>query len=650
VNTLFVNYHDFTSNSAVHIFNLAKELDRLGVACAVCVPDNKESVEGLGEASFRVFEFDEARAEGVSFADGGGPTLIHAWTPRENVRLLTEELVLRYGCPYVVHLEDNEDLITANQLGIPVEVLRSMSPETLNGNVPQTLSHPHRSRDFLARSSGVTVIIDRLLEFKPDSLPGEVIWPGLDSDLLAPRPRDAPLRRELGINDDEFVAVYHGNSHPTNMREMRSLYLAVAALNRRRFPLRLVRLGRDYVDFLGDELSIVNDHVVSQGFVPRAELGRYLSLADVLVQPGRSDPFNDYRLPGKLPEFLSTGRPVVLPASNIGRYLHDGEDCILLRKGHALEIACSVERLLENPLLRERIGERGRIFAQQNFSWPRSAGKLKHFYELVLHRLSAQTPEDTLILERLGRRYQSFAPPELSYATVADYCDSADHLPALAMISQDMKDVQRPWVFKAVLGTLRRGSTLLEIGAGQPIVADLLARLGYDVWVIDPYDGRDGGPADPDAMRATYPRVRIVEGVFPTDLDTGAISTFDGIYSISVLEHVSIEQIDEVCSGIRQFLKPGGVTIHAIDHVLQGNGDAVHRARLKRIVSGLNLDTRDLDELLVRLAGDVETYFLSAESHNRWRGPRPYNEFPMRRCISIQACVRTDERQTQPTA
>jgi 2-polyprenyl-3-methyl-5-hydroxy-6-metoxy-1,4-benzoquinol methylase len=541
-------------------------------------------------------------------------------------------------------------VITAHQLGIAVDTLRSLPPDMLNGDIPQTLSHPHRSRDFLARSAGVTVIIDRLFEFKPVSVPGEVIWPGLEPELFGPRAPDEELKRELGIRDEEFVAVYHGNSHPSNTREMRSLYLAVTALNRRGFPLRLVRLGRDYVDFLGDELSMVKEHVISQGFVPRTQLGRYLSLADVLVQPGRADAFNDYRLPGKLPEFLSSGRPVVLPASNIGRYLHDGQDCVLLRKGNALEIAWSVERLLESPSLRKRIGEAGHAFATQNFNWSRSARKLKRFYEHVLHRLSAPIPEHTLVLERVAARYRSFRPPELSYGTVSDYCDSADHLPLLATINQDMKDVQRPWVFKAILGTLPKGSRLLEIGAGQPIVADLLARLGYDVWVIDPYDGRDGGPTGANEMRGTYPGVNIVQGIFPIDLNPAATGTFDGIYSISVLEHVPMDQIDEVCSGIRRFLKPDGLTIHAIDHVLKGNGDADHLARLKRIVSELDLDTRDLENLLMRLTEDIDTYFLSAESHNRWRGSTSYDEFPMRRCVSIQLCVRAAGRPTPVTA
>jgi glycosyltransferase involved in cell wall biosynthesis len=385
MNVLFVNYYDFTSNSAVHIFNFANELERLGISCAVAVPGNKKSVKSLGKPLFRVLDFENARARGVPFDGDQAPTLIHAWTPRENVRALTEELVGRYGWPYVVHLEDNEDVITAQHLGIPVDTLRSLPTEALTGRVPPTLSHPHLWRGLVKGSAGVSVIIDRLLEFKPQRLPGEVVWPGLDGDLFTARPPDERLKRRLELKNEEFVTVYHGNSHSTNASEIRNLYLAVEAVNRHGIPLRLIRLGRDFVDFLGSERSMVERHVISGGFVARRKLGSYLSLADVLIQPGGPDAFNNYRLPAKLPEYLSTGRPVILPAANIGLYLRDGENCLLLKEGSPQEIAGCVECLLDDPLLRERIGTAGRSFARENFSWPRSATRLMHLYEHALH-------------------------------------------------------------------------------------------------------------------------------------------------------------------------------------------------------------------------------------------------------------------------
>src|SRR5262249_46607485 len=134
-----------------------------------------------------------------------------------------------------------------------------------------------------------------------------------------------------------------------------------------------------------------------------------------------------------------------------------------------------------------------------------------------------------------------------------------------------------------------------------------------------------------------YPRLRFVQGLFPGDVP--ARERWDGIYSISVLEHVPGEAIDELCAGMVRLTEPGGYTVHAVDHVQLGPGDSDHRLRLTRIAEGLGVPPGELDDVLQRLEGDPEAYFLSAESHNRWRGPVPYDEFPMRRCVSIQLCV-----------
>ena len=180
------------------------------------------------------------------------------------------------------------------------------------------------------------------------------------------------------------MLVYAGNVHGSNAAEMRSLYLAVAAVNRTAGRCRLVRLGRDFVRFVEPELRELHDHVIHLPLLPRSEVARYMRLADVLVQPGRADAFNDYRFPSKLPEFLACGRPVVLPATNLGRYVADGEDCVLLRRGDALEIAAAVET---DPR-RRRAARAPRSwrarFAERTFSWQESAERLLGLYERAL--------------------------------------------------------------------------------------------------------------------------------------------------------------------------------------------------------------------------------------------------------------------------
>jgi glycosyltransferase involved in cell wall biosynthesis/SAM-dependent methyltransferase len=628
VNVLFVNYYDFTSNSAIHLFNLANELDRAGVGAAVAVTHDAAGVDLIGEPRFQALDFREARRGDVRFPDGGPPSVVHAWTPREAVRELVQELSARYGCPYVVHLEDNEDMITANTLGVTLEQLHAV-----NGSVPPTVAHPQRMRSFLAGAAGLTVIVDRLLEFQPDGIPSEVVWPAYEPDLFTPDPPEPELRRRLGIADGESVVVYTGNVHHSNASELRSLYLAVAAVNRAGRPLKLVRLGRDYIQFVERELRSVERHVVRVPLQQRADVPRYMRLADVLVQPGRPDGFDDYRFPSKLPEFFASGRAVVLPATNVGRFVRDGEEAILLQRGDALEIAAAVERLLDDEELRHRLGQGARAFAERSFSWPASAAKLKRLYEGVLRPPMVREAA----LDELRERYAGRPAPRLSYGTVRDYVDSAERLPSLATASRDLKDVQRPWAVKAILGSVEPGARLLEIGAGEPLVAELLARLGYDVTVVDPYDGRDRGPADVDAVKTAAPHVRVVQGLFPRDV--GDDEQFDCIYSISVLEHLPADALDGLGEQIARFGRNGGRTIHAIDHVLRGPGDAEHLDRLRRLARSFGIAAQELDALLATLADDPETYFLSAESHNRWRGAAGYDDFPMRRCVSIQLCL-----------
>ncbi len=244
---------------------------------------------------------------------------------------------------------------------------------------------------------------------------------------------------------------------------------------------------------------------------------------------------------------------------------------------------------------------------------------------------------DNLSFEKIYHRYGSrFSPNPLSYATVGDFCDSFDNLRPLATASGDLKDVQRPWILKAVLGLVPRGSRILEIGAGEPWVADLLSRLGYEVWIVDPYDGSGNGPGDYEVFVSQCPEIRFIRGQFSDQLPHLDGLSFDCIYSISVLEHLSPNALHSVAAGLNKFLKPSGLNLHAVDHVHRGNGAAGHLVNLRLMANLFGFSEEELESCLGNVDRDPETYFLSAESHNRWRGSLAYREFPMRVCISVQ--------------
>ena len=383
LNLLFVLHGTFASNSALHVAALANELAASGHACAVAVTHDPETLALHDRPAFRGLTFAEAE-RGVTFPDGRGPDVIHAWTCRENVRVVTEQLRARHGARVIVHLEDNEQHLLALTLGREFADLDRLDDNALDRLVPPGLSHPHRSRAFLAAADGITVITERLREFVPAGKACLILPPAADARHFYPRPRPDAFRRVLDAARGETVLFYHGNVHAANAAEVRELYAAVAELNRAGERVTLIRTGHDRVPLQEPLATAVAPYVLELGQIPHhRHLPALMALADIFVQPGGPDEFNDYRFPSKLPEFFALGRPVVLPRTNLGTLVRHGLDAYVLDRADAAGIAGAVRALRADPALAERLGRGAAAFAAQHFSWRRSAEALANFYRTL---------------------------------------------------------------------------------------------------------------------------------------------------------------------------------------------------------------------------------------------------------------------------
>lgn len=379
-NILFVLYHDFSANSAVHVHNFANQLARSGHNVAVAIPDGDDTGSALGEQRYSVRAYHEIDENWTrAFPNGLPPDVVHAWTPRENVRLFCEKVRSLCSALFFIHLEDNEELILEANLGSSFERLARAENMKLPGN----LAHPRNYRRFIAEADGVTMIMDRLEKFVPPAVPRMILWPGADTELFFPRERDESFLESLGVPPENIVLCYTGNVHSANAREVRSLYLAAAILSREGIPTTLVRAGTDYCPFLGPDEKWARAVSIDLGYVKHVEIPRVLSLADFLVQPGANDAFNEYRLPAKLPEFFAMGRPVLLPSTNIGRFVRHGEEAWVLAKGDALGIVEALQALRADGQARLRLSTGALGFCREHFDWEKNAGTLERFYEQI---------------------------------------------------------------------------------------------------------------------------------------------------------------------------------------------------------------------------------------------------------------------------
>jgi glycosyltransferase involved in cell wall biosynthesis len=165
-----------------------------------------------------------------------------------------------------------------------------------------------------------------------------------------------------------------------NAREVRSVYLAAALLSREGLPAIVLRTGRNFCPFLGEDDSWARPCSVELGFVPYAHVPDALAMCDVLVQPGRPDRFNDYRFPSKLPEYLAMGKPVLLPQTNLGHTLVHEKEALVFPVVDATTIVEAVQRLAVDPALRRTLGEGAVAFARRTLDWTRSTERLLAFY------------------------------------------------------------------------------------------------------------------------------------------------------------------------------------------------------------------------------------------------------------------------------
>ena len=391
MNVLFFCHDNFTCNSMGHIAGFARGLRDFGHACAAAIPgDDRTSATTLGRnPPFRpVIYSDTWERPRELFPDGRPADVLHVWTPREHIRRAAE--LCHHHTPnarLVVHLEDNEEHLSARFAGEEWTQLCERSDAELAVRLPVHLSHPREYRRFLASADGVTGITESLAEFVSAGIPFIELWPGVDFARYHPDPADVALRASLGIRAGEKILCYPGSSHFANQQEMQNLYEAMFLLNANGIPTRLIRTAYDDPDFLArfkpDKLA---RYVLHLGFVDRARLPSLLRLADVLVQPGRDDAFNRYRLPSKLPEFLASGRPVLMPRANVGLRVRPEREALILETGEPVEITRQCQRIFVNPVLGQRLSEGGAAFAQRNFDPIVNARKLARFYRQLLSR------------------------------------------------------------------------------------------------------------------------------------------------------------------------------------------------------------------------------------------------------------------------
>ena len=250
----------------------------------------------------------------------------------------------------------------ARKHGIPYAVwIRGGSTQgALLGTLP--IDEVKRQFGEIARANLVVVPARHLIEGLhrlgvPDAT---VILNAIDLDRFTPEPADRALRTTLGISEDQIVV-----AHVSNLKSIKRPFdfvEAAAATASAESRLRFLVVGDG--DLLAAMQSAVAtarvlERFVFTGWVPYADMPRYIRLSDVVVMPSAGEGLARVYL-----ETMASGR--VLIASDVAaaaELITDNEDGLLFPVGDVAALSAQIMRAAADPELRRRIGTaaRGRV-------------------------------------------------------------------------------------------------------------------------------------------------------------------------------------------------------------------------------------------------------------------------------------------------
>lgn len=204
-----------------------------------------------------------------------------------------------------------------------------------------------------------------------------------------------------------------------------------------------------------------------------------------------------------------------------------------------------------------------------------------------------------------------------------------------------MKTVQDTYVYHLLRH--EKGMKILEAGGGNSRLMRLL-RKANECWLVDRFEGAGNGPKRRPALR----NVKIVQdyvGAFNPLLPKGY---FDFVFSISVLEHIPLKDLDVFFRDCARLLKPGGRMIHAIDTYVYDSVDQ-RTPGLEEMSVRIRkyLEYADRPDLGIRLAeapGIDEKFVFSCRYASlpdnilyKWQQNRPTIKREIAQLVSIKA-------------
>jgi len=188
---------------------------------------------------------------------------------------------------------------------------------------------------------------------------------------------DLPLKR-MG----KTILCYLGAMNPQDGIDylLRALSHLIHDLGRTDFYCILIGDGDSREELQSQALDLgLGDYVRFTGFISDEDMMRFLSTADICLDPNPSSPLNDVSTWIKVMEYMALGKPMIsfdLKETRISA----GDAALYVTPNDELEFARAIVRLMDDPAARSRMGEFGSNRVHDDLNWNVTSQNLLRAY------------------------------------------------------------------------------------------------------------------------------------------------------------------------------------------------------------------------------------------------------------------------------
>jgi len=294
------------------------------------------------------------------------------------------DIILLYG----VATNGIQTIEVAKQLHVPV-IYRALDVAHGLVNIPIIRQQAKKYEKSVIKNSTIILTTTNdlgkyIVQMGGDKHIVEEFPLGVNTEQFKPYPKDQELLNQLKISSEEKIIVFMGTLY--KFSGIDNIIKNFEKLERQ-FKIKFLIIGGgpsfNHLKSLTKKRNL-ESKIIFTNFIPQKEISRYLSLADLCLNPFEINFITENIVPTKILEYLACGKPVLSTPLRGTKNILPNEDYGIVYSTNEYFVDSIIDFLKQSEKL-EKLGQLGLEYILKNHDWNNLSERLLKKFEYVIN-------------------------------------------------------------------------------------------------------------------------------------------------------------------------------------------------------------------------------------------------------------------------